>query len=172
MKFLIFSFFCLSLTAFSQTSGRVCHKIAHVDVEYVLSVWEKVHNVDSIVYGEKLEYERQFEPTYKQYLEVEEAINSNKYEGIELEDKQLQYEQLQKRVQEFSYNAKRRLVNRQQELMKPLLERVKLSINDIAYEGDYDYIISSTSGDSSLVLFCKTDGDDVTEKLLMKLGIK
>ena len=170
----LFSFFLLlvSLDAFSQNDPRICHKVAHVDVEYVLSSWQKVKTVDSIVYREKLEYETQFEPTYKQYLEVEAEISSGKYEGVELEDKELQFQQLQSRVEQFSYNAKRRLVLRQKELMKPLLDKVKIAINDIAYEGGYDYVLSSTSGDTSLVLFCKDEGDDVTGQLLKKLSIQ
>tara|TARA_B100000809_G_scaffold246950_1_gene275458 strand:- start:987 stop:1505 length:519 start_codon:yes stop_codon:yes gene_type:complete len=172
MKIFSLLFLFVSLHTFSQNSEKICHKIAHVDVEYVLTVWGKVRNVDSIVYKEKLEYERQFEPTYKQYLEIEKSISSGLYEGVELDDKKLQYNQLSERVQEFSYNAKSRLVKRQQVLMKPLLEKVKLAINDIAFEGNYDYVLSSTSGDSSLVLFCKNDGNDVTDQLLLKLGIK
>lgn len=167
---ILFLFFSFGL--FGQQSGRVCHKIAHVDVEYVLSIWKKVQDVDSIVYSEKIEYERQFEPVYKQYLALEESLTSGQFEGVELQDKQLQYDQLARRVQEFSYNAKRRLVTRQQELMKPLLTKVRVAIDEIAYDGDYDYVLSSTSGDASLILFCKNDGDDITDLLLRKLGIK
>ena len=99
-------------------------------------------------------------------------LSSGEYEGVELQDKQLQYDQLARRVQEFSYNAKKRLVERQQELMKPLLTRVRVAIDEIAYDGDYDYVLSSTTGDTSLILFCKNDGDDITDSLLRKLGIR
>ena len=170
----VYSFLLLffSFGIFAQQPERICHKVAHVDVEYVLSVWQKVRDVDSTVYREKMEYERQFEPTYQEYLDVEQAIASGNYGGVELDDKKLQYQQLARRVQEFSYNAKRRLLIRQQELMKPLLEKVKASINEIAYEGDYDYVLSSTTGETSLILFCKNDGDDITDLLLRKLGIR
>ena len=167
--FFLLSFYTLKV--FSQNTNTSCHKIAHVDVEYALSVWAEVRNVDSIVYKEKLEYERQFEPTYKEYLVVEKALSSGMYQGVELEDKKLQYVQLSERVSEFSYNAKNRLIKRQSALMKPLLVKVKLAINDIAYEESYDYVLSSTSGEFSLVLFCKNEGDDITDQLLNKLGI-
>jgi outer membrane protein len=172
MRFFTFWLLLISFTGFSQAPTENCHRIAHVDVEYVLSVWQKVQDVDSTVYNEKFEYETQFEPVYKEYLQVEDEINSGVYKEGELEDKKLQFQQLQTRVQQFSYSAKKRLVDRQRELMKPLLEKVKMAINDIAYEGNYDYVLSSTSGDSSLVLFCKNGGNDVTDQLLTKLSIK
>ena len=110
MRVYFFLFFFCALKVFSQNTNPICHKIAHVDVEYALSIWTEVRNVDSIVYKEKLEYERQFEPTYKEYLVIEKAVSSGQYEGVELEDKRLQYFQLSERVKEFSYNAKNRLV--------------------------------------------------------------
>lgn len=151
---------------------QICHKIAHVDVEYILASWDAVKEVDSIVYAEQYQYEKQFESTYNQYLKLEEAVNSGNFEGVVLEDKQLQFKQLGQRVQTFQYSVETALFERQQGLMKPLLDKVKGTINEVADEGGYDYVLSSTSGESSIVLFCRTERDDVTDQVLNKLGIK
>ncbi len=172
MKNIVVLFLFFSGVSFAQNTTKVCHKIAHVDVEYVLSVWHKVKEVDSIVYGEKAEYERQFQSTYKEYLDLEELMSKKKYTEELYIEKEKELNQLKQKVQQFSFDVKNRLANRQNKLMKPLLAQVKLAIDQLAFEGDYDYVLSSTTGSTSLILFCKNSGDDITDQLLKKIGVK
>lgn len=167
--FLTSVLFVVALFSFAQ-EDKVCHKIAHIDVEYIMSEWGKVRAVDSIIYSERNKLETQFRPTYNEYLLLEHELSAGKYEGIVLEDKKLQYEQLRSRVEQFTSSLRTSLLNKQQELMQPLLTELKDAINQVADEGQYDYVLSTTSGEGSVVLFCRNQGDEITLEVLKRLS--
>ena len=149
---------------------KVCHKIAHFDVEYIMSEWSKVVAVDSMIYSERNKLEAEFRPTYNDFLQLQKELAIGKYEGIILEDKQLQYEQLKARVESFSTSLRTSLIETQQDLMRPLLAELKATISDVADEGQYDYVISTTTGESSVVLFFRNQEDEVTLEVLKRLS--
>lgn len=165
---LILSFFLV--VNFLQGQEKVCHKIAHFDVEYIMSEWSKVVSVDSTIYSERNKLEAEFRPTYNDYLQLQEELNAGKYEGIVLEDKQLQYQQLKARVESFSTSLRTSLIETQQELMRPLLAELKATISEVADEGQYDYVISTTTGESSVVLFFRNQEDEITLEVLKRLS--
>ncbi len=168
-KVLSVLFLTISLLSFSQ-DGKVCHKIAHIDVEYIMSEWVKVRAIDSTIYSERNQKESEFRPTYNQYLQLEQELAAGKYEGLILENKQLQYEQLRSRVEKFSSSLRTLLLNMQQEMMAPLLSELKATINLVADEGQYDYVISTTTEEGSVVLFCRNQGDEITMEVLRRLS--
>ena len=170
MRYLALTVFCLFIVNSFQGQEKVCHKIAHVDVEYIMGEWRKVVEVDSIIYSERNKLEAEFRPTYNNYLQLEKELAAGKYEGIVLEDKKLQYEQLRTRVETFSSSLRTSLIDSQQSLMRPLLAELKKTINEVADEGDYDYVISTTTGESSVVLFFRNQEDEITLEVLKRLS--
>ncbi|MDB4835295.1 OmpH family outer membrane protein [Cyclobacteriaceae bacterium] len=167
-SFLVVLFTVICLPLLSQE--KECHRIAHVDIEYITSNWSKITEVDSIIYAERAQAESGFRPTYNEYLKLEQEISNGKYEGVVLTDKQFQLQQLRDRVEKFTYALKSSLLQRQQELMQPLLQELKTTINTIADEGEYDYVISTTANNSSVVLFCRNNGDEITFQVLRRLS--
>ena len=156
-----------NLNCWSQE--KVCHKIAHVDVEYVLSEWQAVRRVDSIIYQEKMKAEKNFRPVFDRYQSLYQKISDKQFTGIELENKLLELEQLEAQVNNYNANLKNTLVAQQEELMKPLFTQLKTTINTLASEGDYDYVLSSVSGETSIVLYYKSEGDDLTQAVLQRI---
>jgi len=169
MRLLFFLTFSVSIFNFFAQNNRACHRIAHVDVEYVLSEWKEVRKVDSIIFQEKLQAEQNFRPIYNEYQNLYQEVSDGKYTGVQLEDKLLKLDQLEDKVQNYNYELKQTLSAKQERMMKPLFDKLKVVIDDLAVEGDYDYVLSSVSGESSIVLFSKAEGDDLTRKVLEKI---
>lgn len=75
---------------------------------------------------------------------------------------------IQKRMQSYSTDAQQKLEAKQNDLAKPLFDKVKLAINQVAKEKGYAFVIDA-SQNTYLVL---PEGDDMTAAVKLKLGVK
>lgn len=70
-------------------------------------------------------------------------------------------------IQEFQQSAQENIRKKEAELLKPIIEKAKTAIGQVAKESGYSYIF-----DSSVAGFLyKPDGDNVLPKVKTKLGI-
>ncbi len=107
--------------------------------------------------------QEELEKKYNEYLEkkdnMTELIKKNKEEELM---------SIQQRIQTFQTNAQQELQKKEQELLKPIIDKAKKAIEDVAKENGYTYIFDTASG--SLLYFPK-DSDDILPLVKKKLGI-
>ena len=72
------------------------------------------------------------------------------------------------RIQEFQENAQKQLQEREAELLKPIIDRAKKAIEDVAREGGYTYVFDSGTG----ALLYQQDSEDLMPQVKKKLGLK
>jgi outer membrane protein len=84
----------------------------------------------------------------------------------DLREKELR--DMQTRIQEFQENAQENARNKEQELLKPIIEKAKSTISTVAKEGGYTYVFDSSPGTP---LLYKPDGDNIMGAVKKKLGI-
>ena len=82
--------------------------------------------------------------------------------------KQREIQDMAARIQEFQENAQKQLQDREAELLKPIIDRAKKAIEDVAKEGGYTYILDASS---TTVLYSQ-DSDDIMPQVKKKLGLK
>ena len=70
------------------------------------------------------------------------------------------------RNQKFGQNGE--LFNKQNELMKPIQDRVFKAVQDVAHEEGYDYIFDKSG---EILLMYSNDKYDITQKVLAKLKV-
>jgi outer membrane protein len=75
---------------------------------------------------------------------------------------------LSKRYQDLQTQAKQQVDGKSQELMKPLLDKTKAAINDVAKEKGYTYVFDTTATG----ILVMPPGDDLLPAVKLKLGIK
>jgi outer membrane protein len=75
---------------------------------------------------------------------------------------------LQKRIQDYNTTASQKVEAKQNELAKPLLDKVKAAISQVAAEKGYAYVIDS----SQPLLLVSPAGDDLFAAVKAKLGLK
>ncbi|MGA9406909.1 MAG: OmpH family outer membrane protein [Bacteroidota bacterium] len=86
------------------------------------------------------------------------------------EEKELQ--DLDKKMVDFrtaKFGANGELFSKQNELMKPIQDKVFKAVKDVATEGDYDYVFDKSS---STLLMYSNEKNDLTSKVLAKLQQK
>ena len=72
------------------------------------------------------------------------------------------------RIEEFQSNASKLLEERQEELLKPIIDRAKAAIEEVGKENGYTYILDTGVG---AVLYSQ-DSDDIMPLVKKKLGLK
>ena len=76
---------------------------------------------------------------------------------------------MQQRIQTFQTNAQQELQKKESELLKPIIEKAKKAIEEVAKENGYTYIFDTGNG---MLLYWPKDADDIISLVKTKLGIK
>jgi outer membrane protein len=144
-------------------------KFGYVDLQELMQLMpeHKKANTDMEAFGKSLEDELkklsdEFQKKVADYQKVEKTLN----EAIrDLKQKELQ--DMQSRIQEFQQAAQENIRKKEADLLKPIIEKAKTAISQVAKEGSYSYIF-----DSSVAGFLyKPEGDNVLGSVKKKLGI-
>lgn len=144
-------------------------KFGYVDLQELMQLMPeyKKANTDMEAFGKSLEDELkklsdEFQKKVADYQKSEKTMN----EAIrDLKQKELQ--DMQSRIQEFQQAAQENIRKKEADLLKPIIEKAKTAISQVAKEGSYSYIF-----DSSVAGFLyKPDGDNVLGLVKKKLGI-
>jgi outer membrane protein len=166
------SFFKTSLVAvFTLVSSVLfAQKFGYVDSnELMLAMPErKKAEADLQAYAQQLQQQLQtmsaeFEAKVGEYQSKESS-----YTEVIKKTKLKEITDLEGRIKEFQYTAQDDLKNKEEELLKPMIEKIKKTIADVAKENKYSYIFDSAAG----VLLYMPEGDNVGPLVKKKLGIQ
>lgn len=150
------------------------HKIGYVNLEAVLSVMPetKTMNQQLQTYQQKLGQALQTKDNYFQLKlqEYQEKAEAGATEA-ELKPQEDELKKLQTELQTLQADSEQKLIQKQQDLMAPVLEKIEALIKEIATTKKLDYILNSATNGNS-VLLQAPDQDNITKDLLDKLGIK
>jgi outer membrane protein len=162
---------CIALVclSFGRSDAQV-HKLGHLNFqELVVQMPEYTKaNSDMEVFGKQLEDElkkmsaelqKKADEFQKQEPKMAEAIK-------EMKEKELQ--DMQSRIQQFQQSAQQNVRKKEEELLKPIYEKAKKAIADVAKENGYSYIFDA--GPGSPVLY-KPESENVTSQVSKKLGV-
>lgn len=140
-------------------------KTAHVDVNELTSKMpaildaqkqlQKLGETYNTDYNSMVtEYKTKIEKYDKEAATVTEAINQTR---------QVEVQDMAKRIGEFQENAQKELQKKETDLMKPLIDKVKASIQKVGKAKGYQYVLNGTE----LLL---ADGPDLTADVKKDLG--
>lgn len=88
-----------------------------------------------------------------------------------LRDKESELTYLQNALQQFEAEAQRTIQEKQNALLKPVLERIGKAIEEVALSEGYSYILNPNVMDGSDILLFAQEKYDISEKVLEKLGV-
>ena len=107
--------------------------------------------------------EKEYETRVNDYLakkdQLSELIRKTKESDIQA---------MGARIEEFQANAQKLLEERQEALLKPIVDRAKAAIEEVGKENGYTYIFDAGVG---TVLYSQ-DSDDIMPLVKKKLGLK
>ncbi len=157
-------------TTTSSINGPL--KIGYTSVEYVLGLMPESKQIESDLktYGSQLQAQAkskqdEFETKLKAYQAAAPTMTD-----IVKRDKEKELQGLQQGIQEFSQNAQQSLQQRQQTALRPVLDKIQKTIDAVANENGFTYVLNSDSGANPVLLHGPKDGD-ISDLILKKLGI-
>lgn len=142
-------------------------KLGHINSQELMQIMPGRDSVQTVLQNEVTELEN----TLKQMqAEAEKRYNdyvANQAGWTELirQTKQREIQDMSARIQEFQENAQKQLQEREAELTKPIIDRAKKAIEDVARDGNYTYIF-----DGAALLYSQ-DSEDIMPLVKKKLGI-
>lgn len=107
------------------------------------------------------------------YLEYQELISTNP-PAITEEEAKLREEELiklQNELKSESEEYKKVLEKRQENLLTPIIEKVKKAIDEVAIEEGFVYILNAVDASNTTIVLYGPKENDVTEKVAKKLNI-
>lgn len=166
MKKVLFSTFLLLATTvvFSQT------KVGTIDVNYIMSKMPELQSInDSLVaYGNRLDNQINLElDLYQQKLEDYQK-NMESYTQEVLQEKQLEILNLESNIAKLRQNAIQLIQIREDELSRPLYEKIGKSLQKVAQAGNYTQVLA-TDQNSNVVFI--DDNYDLTLQVMQDLGL-
>lgn len=144
-------------------------KFGHINSNDLMQIMPGRDSAQTVLQAEVAEIEAtlksmqsELETRYNDYMQ-----NQQGWTDLIRQTKQREIQDMGTRVQEFQENAQKQLQEREAELLKPLIDRAKKAIEDVAREGNYTYILDSGTG----ALLYSQDSEDIMPQVKKKLGL-
>lgn len=151
-------------------------KIGYTNLEIVLSLMPEYAQVEKELelYEQKLLEQLKVKQDYAQMkLEEYQTLRS---EGKLTPEQQKQMEQelikLDKEIREFAQSSEQKLIEKRNEKLQPIVEKLQKAIDEIAEEEGYDYILNASNTTGISPILHAPPEHNITQKLLNKLGIQ
>ena len=106
---------------------------------------------------------------FHEYQSMIEDYQNNEanYDDLTKQDKIAEIQGLEQRLTTFQQSAQTSLQQKEQELLRPILEKAQKAIDEVAEKGKYTYILDSSSG----VLLYQKDSENILDKVKKELGL-
>ncbi|WP_143308095.1 OmpH family outer membrane protein [Chitinophaga vietnamensis] len=167
-KYVIIAF--VAVSGLFSVNAMAQSKIAHINAQaLVASMPEaKKAETDLQTFAQGLEADGkglvdEYTKKMKDFDDKAASMTDNMKEikGREIQD-------AQKRIQDYRDQAEQKVQAKQQELLKPIYDKARKAIEDVAKEKGYAYVIDNSQG----LLLVSPAGDDILPLVKAKLGIK
>nr|WP_315250076.1 OmpH family outer membrane protein [uncultured Flavobacterium sp.] len=140
-------------------------KVAHVDVADIMGKMPAILDANKQLQTLGTTYDTDYKKMVEEYqakLKKYEAESATVTEAVN-QERQKEVQDMQKRIVDFRDNAQKELQNKESEIMKPIMEKVKASISKIGKAKGFQYVLDS----STLLL---ADGTNITVDVKKDLG--
>ena len=145
-------------------------KVAHINTQELIETMPAYKSAMSQL--EKLEstYRADIDDLYKEAQSKnqryqQEAVNQTEEENAK---RAQELQQDQQKIVQFQQNAQKELQKKESGSLSPVYEKARTSIQKVAREKGYDYVLDSTTGAGGVIL---ADGYDLMPDVKKDLGI-
>ena len=158
----------IALFALLGTANAFAQKFGHLDAQSVLLELPERAEAQASIESAASEYEGEV-ARMQQELETKFADYQAKaatWPDAIRQQKEKELQQLDSGLQEFGMTIQNDLAQMEQQLLAPMIERVRKAIQDVGAEQGFTYIFDTSTG---VTLY--NGGEDVTDLVKTKLGM-
>jgi outer membrane protein len=170
-KLLIAGLLGLSTVSMAQDKHL---KIGYTNVDYLIASVPESKQIESELKTYKDQLDKQLEVKVKEFREKYDSYEKGASMMTEVirADKERELQDLNGQIEQFQKNAEQSLQEKQQKLMKPVLEKIQKAIDDVAVENGFTYVLSSDGamGQVPIILY-GPDNLNISDLVLKKMGV-
>lgn len=171
MKKLVAAFaFVFALAA--QTEAQQL-KFGHVDSQSLLQDMDEVKQVNKTLEEQQSLVEKQLvvlqEDLTKMQNEAQKAAQANQLTEQQMVEKQAELEEMYQKIMTFRTNAVQELQMKQQELLAPIILKIRRLIDEVGEEGGFMYIFDGAQPQEQ-IRFIGAQSQDITPLVKAKLS--
>ena len=145
-------------------------KLGHINSNDLMQIMPGRDSAQTVLQAEVADLETtlksmqaEAEKRYNDYV-----ANQAGWTDLIRQTKQREIQDMASRIEEFQQNAQASLQTREAELLKPIIDRAKQAIEEVAREGGYTYILDA----GTAAILYSQDSDDIMPLVKKKLGLK
>ncbi|MCX7606140.1 MAG: OmpH family outer membrane protein [Bacteroidia bacterium] len=167
-----------SCTQPAVSPAQPAHKslrIGYTNLELVLSYLPEAQQVEQQLrtYERKVIEQLNIKQSYLQTKveEYTELKQQGKLTPAQEEERRKEIMRLDEEIKRFQEESEQNYLKKKAELLQPVIERLQKAIDELAAAEGYDYILNNSNSTGVAFILHGPKGDDVTERLLKRLGI-
>ncbi len=147
-------------------------KIGYTNVEYILSFLPETKQVQSEVAAYGTQLQNQLQSKITDFQSKADAFQKTAATMTDLirADKQEELQNLQTSIQKFQNEAQTSIAQKEQDLFKPLFEKISNAINVVSERENFTHVFSAGVPGVDVLLYAKPS-DDISNLVLGELGI-
>ena len=153
-----------------NTFGQQKAKFAHLNSSDLMQVMPGRDTAQQVLQNLQTQLEDEFKTMATEYQNKVEQFQKDQATMSQAmqQTKMQELEDMKKRIESFQEQAQTELQEKQEELLKPLIDKAKAAIDKVAKENGYSYVFDTAQG----VVLYSEGGDDIIELVKKELGIK
>ncbi len=167
----ILNYTIIALLSVASITSISAQKFAHINSQLLMVEMPEMKNADAQIqtYQESLMKKGQdmVQAFEAKYLAYAEEANKGVLNKIQMQQKEGELGKEQQAIQSYEQEVQSLLAQKRQSLYKPLIDKVKVAIEQVGKEGGYTMIFESGSG----VLVHATESDDIMALVKTKVGM-
>ena len=162
ISFLFVAIFCMATSLQAQ-------KFGYVNSALILSEMPEVKQADANLETLQKQLQKQYEKMVTSFQDKYKALAQKEQRGElspkEVEEEGAKLREEEKKIAQFEKDTQQQLLDKREELLKPIYDKVNDAIKAVAEEGGYQMIFDS----STAILLFAEDGADVSELVKAKM---
>jgi len=169
MKKTLIALFVVMVSFMGTSMAQKAVKLGHVNSADLMQIMPGREEAQATLQKEVDELQttlknmqNELEQRYNDYVGKKDQLSD-----LIRQTKERELQDMGNRIQEFQENAEKKLQDRQQEVLKPIIDKAKKAIEDVAKENGYTYIFDTSVG----ALLYQQDSDDILPLVKKKLGL-
>lgn len=160
----------IALVLFVGTQVSAQSKVAHIDVQALMTNMPEMKAAQSQLEKVKANYDKEYNTMVQEYQAKLEKYQTEAENGTATaamnETRSKEMQDMGARIQQFQQSVQTDLGKKEMELLKPILEKAQNAIKKVAAAKGYDYVLDATTGAGVLV----ANGPDLLADVKKELG--
>ncbi len=163
----------IALTAVSfGASAQGGLKIGYTTPDYILNQLPEAKQIEADLKSRQNVLQNQLQAKAKEFETkmADYQANAASWDELIRADKEQELTALQQSFQKFQQEAEQSIRKKEEELLRPVYEKIGKAIEEVAKENGYSHVFNLGAPGLDIMLYAR-EQDDITNLVLKKLGI-